>query len=273
MPDYSYLRVATEPVAEPLHLTEVKNHLRVTSDDDDILIAGLLTTARQYCETMQGKSYIARTYEMAFDGGFPTVIYPLFPPIVSVSSITYVDTDGATQTLDASYYTVDVYASPPRIYEAYLKTWPSGVRDVQNAVKVTYIAGSTTKITAAAGTDFLTGYGRTFTDADIVKVYNSGGALPAPLANFTNYHVRSVAGYAFKLSATAGGEAIDLTDDGTGTNYIMDVDRSLPEKIKTAILLIIGHLYEHREETIETALHSIPLGAKTLLMQNRVQWL
>jgi hypothetical protein len=36
------------------------------------------------------------------------------------------------------------------------------------------------------------------------------------------------------------------------------------------MLLIIAHLYEHREDAVERALQNIPLGAQALLYQDRV---
>ena len=62
------------------------------------------------------------------------------PPLQSVSAITYVDADGATQTITASDYLVDSTSTPARITPAYGKTWPTP-REQNNAVKVRFIAG------------------------------------------------------------------------------------------------------------------------------------
>jgi len=48
------------------------------------------------------------------------------------------------------------------------------------------------------------------------------------------------------------------------------VAASVKKQWKQAMLLIIGHLYEHREETVERALQNIPLGAQALLFMDRV---
>jgi uncharacterized phiE125 gp8 family phage protein len=273
MSDHSYHRTVTSPVIEPLHKTEVKNHLRVTGAADDALIESLITVARSWCEMVQGLCYVVRTYKQAYDGGFPTIIYPQWSPVVS-AVITYVDSDGDTQTLAETEYTLDQYANPPRIFEAYQKTWPTGLRDIENNVAVTYIAGYAAKITVDAATEIFTVSGRTFDDADIVRVYNSGGsALPTGLSANTDYYVRDVDGYTFKLAATAGGDAIDITAAATvGNNYIMEAGREWPEKFKAAMMLLIGHLYENREATTETALQTIPLGVTHLLFQDRVNW-
>lgn len=45
----------------------------------------------------------------------------------------------------------------------------------------------------------------------------------------------------------------------------------LPKTLAAAILLVLGHLYEHREDTVEKALQSIPLGAEALMRPLRVR--
>ncbi len=45
----------------------------------------------------------------------------------------------------------------------------------------------------------------------------------------------------------------------------------LPSSIKVAILLILGHLYEHREDVSAIQLYEVPLGAKALLSPLKVR--
>lgn len=42
-------------------------------------------------------------------------------------------------------------------------------------------------------------------------------------------------------------------------------DTAVPETIKAAIKLILGHLFEHREDVAEFSMEQIPMGAKSLL--------
>lgn len=74
---------------------------------------------------------------------FPDVIEIHKPPVTSVSSITYVDGDGTTQTLSASYYQSNLKKTPPLIREAYGYSWPTTRSDTENAVTVTFLAGYT----------------------------------------------------------------------------------------------------------------------------------
>jgi hypothetical protein len=57
-----------------------------------------------------------------------------------------------------------------------------------------------------------------FRSGQIVRF--SGAALPAPLATGTNYYVRDVTTNTFKVSATSGGSAVNLTTAGSGTRQV-----------------------------------------------------
>jgi uncharacterized phiE125 gp8 family phage protein len=267
--------MTTPPVAEPMTTDELKLHLRVDHSNDDDLIAYLLRAAREYCEVLQGRAYIVRTYAMTFDNGWPVEIFSVpYPPLVSVSSITYLDADGDTQTLATTEYTVDTKTEPARIYEAYNKTWPT-IRDVRNTITVTFIAGYAAKFTAATS-DVCTVSGRTYTNGDKVRVWNSGGssrALPTGLSADTDYYVVEVSGSTCKLSLTEGGVAVDITGTGTGTHYISHAEHwEMPRKISAAIKLLVGHWYENREEITDIKLAPVPLAAAALLQQDRVNW-
>lgn len=141
------LTLYTAPAAEPLSAAEAKAHLRVTTTDEDTLIGSLITASRQRLEEITGRAFISQTWEYALND-FPEetrrnplgAIWLPRPPLVSVTSITYTDTDGASQTLNASLYTVDTRAIPGQIVPAYGQTWPA-TRDIVNAVVVRYVAG------------------------------------------------------------------------------------------------------------------------------------
>jgi len=123
---------------EPITLTEAKNYARIDISDDDDIVTSLITAARQYCETHTNRCFVTTTRYKYYDD-FPKVMY-LRAPLASVTSITYYDTDGDSQTLSSTYYDVDISREPGRVVEAYGYTWPS-TYDMQNAVTVTYVAG------------------------------------------------------------------------------------------------------------------------------------
>lgn len=78
--------------------------------------------------------------------------------------------------------------------------------------------GNLMPFTAEDSTDFLTVDNHGLTDTTQVVVYDAGAGavLPTGLTEGTVYFVRDATTDTFKLAATSGGVAIDLTADGAG---------------------------------------------------------
>ncbi len=123
----------------PLTTAALKLHLKVDFDEDDDLIDQLILAATEFCQNFQNRIYVNASQTMVLDS-WQTVIRPPWSPLVSIDSITYVDTDGATQTLSSSLYRVDTTNEPGRITAAYNTSYPS-IRAVTNAITITYTAG------------------------------------------------------------------------------------------------------------------------------------
>lgn len=61
-------------------------------------------------------------------------------PVLAVSSISYLDSAGASQTLSTSVYSVDVARKPAVVWLKYGQSWPT-VYSQPNSVTITYTAG------------------------------------------------------------------------------------------------------------------------------------
>lgn len=140
------LSLVTAPSVEPITTSVAKLHLRVDHSTDDALIDTLCAAARDYVETATRRKMITQTYDLKLDG-FPSHDQPIwlpFPPVSSVTSVSYVDTNGDTQTWSSSYYTTDLPAGPHarmgRIVPAYNYDYPQ-TREVINAVTVRFVVG------------------------------------------------------------------------------------------------------------------------------------
>lgn len=131
--------VTTAPSAEPLTTAEAKTHMNVTTSADDTYIATLIVAAREYVQNRIRRSLITQTITATFDK-FTECIELERGPVQSVTSVSYVDAAGDTQLLATSYYQTDLVTVPPRIVEAYSKTWPL-TRDQLNAVTIVFVAG------------------------------------------------------------------------------------------------------------------------------------
>jgi uncharacterized phiE125 gp8 family phage protein len=186
MPNY---RLVTAPATEPLTLNEVKLYLRVDDTTEDDLITSLITAARGLVEGHTWMPLISQTWAMQFDKDeLNLLVWNINKaPLISVSSITYYDSDNNIQTLAASSYEVDIYGSPARFR---IKTMPS-VYDRMNALQLNFVCG-----------------------------YANAAAVPQP--------------------------------------------------IKQALYMIIGHLYENRQDVITgTQVNEIPMASEYLLQPYR----
>lgn len=136
------LTLVTAPASEPLTTAEAKSHLRVDITDDDTLIDAYVKAARQYVEEDMGRALITQTWDYTLDE-FPadgSAIQIPRPPLQSVTSVTYVDSAGATQTLSSANYIVNTGKRNGEITLAYGQTWPA-TREQANAVTIRFVAG------------------------------------------------------------------------------------------------------------------------------------
>ncbi|MCH9011272.1 MAG: phage head-tail connector protein [Chloroflexi bacterium] len=130
-----------DPTVEPVSLDEVKDHSRVDGTDSDAVLTILLQAAREYVEHHQKRQLITATYELTLDE-FPSgpIILPN-PPLISVTSISYEDTAGDTQTWASSNYQVDITELRGSISVEPNVTYPTTETDRKNAVTITFDAG------------------------------------------------------------------------------------------------------------------------------------
>ncbi len=132
--------VKTAAAAEPITLDEAKLHLRVDIDDEDLLIEGLIAAAREWCENYTRRSFVQRTLELRLDC-FPAAIKLPRGPIISVTTVKYLDQGGTLQTVSASDYQTDLYSVPGRVMPIFGGVWPTPKYGSLNAVVVEYEAG------------------------------------------------------------------------------------------------------------------------------------
>jgi len=106
------LKLKTAPPAEPVTLEEAKNHLKVDAADDNTLIAGLVTAARELGEKETKRAFITQVWEMCLDTAKDEIEIPK-PPLQSVESIKVIDDDGNASVVSSTYYDVDASQNSP----------------------------------------------------------------------------------------------------------------------------------------------------------------
>ncbi len=146
------LALITGPAREPVSLTEVLAHCRISSVDEDGLIAGYMLAARHYVEGYTRRALITQQCRLTIDDGWPDVVTLPRSPLVSFDQGHYGDTAGVQQALASSSYMVSTSGMEGRLVPAFGSRWPS-VRAQIDAISV----------------DFTCGYG------------DQPGAVPAPI--------------------------------------------------------------------------------------------
>ena len=130
------------PTKEPLTLAEVKRNSNVEDNTFDTLFGSLIIRARTHVEERLNRQLITATWRRSFDW-FPswTIRLPK-PPLISITTFAYTDSNGTAQTLtDGTDYQLDTDSEPGLLTPEPGTVWPSTEADRLNALQITYTAG------------------------------------------------------------------------------------------------------------------------------------
>lgn len=133
--------IVTPAAALPVSIADCSTYGWDILAEDAAMVEIFLRAGIERLMELGGPVLITTTLRTYLDV-WPTIgpiILP-HPPLASVTSITYVDTAGTTQTWTAAEYQIDVSARPGLILPAYGYTWPS-IRPQLKAITITYTAG------------------------------------------------------------------------------------------------------------------------------------
>lgn len=131
------LRVITPPAVEPVSTTTAKSHLRVDTSADDTLIDSYIKAAREVGEGLARRAFITQTLELVIDD-FPSDLKLKIPrpPLQSVTSIKYLDSDNVEHTF--TDYVVDARSEPGVIT---FNSTPGVALAQSGAVAIRFVAG------------------------------------------------------------------------------------------------------------------------------------
>ena len=149
------LSLVTDVTEEPVSVDEQKAHLRLDANDDDAYVGQCITAARVWIEGQTRRAIMAQTWDYGIDYHWPAkygitqIEFPINPVAAQGSpetvSITYVDSDGNSQTLASTQYTVAARTHHSFIVPAFSIVWPE-VRNVPDAITVRFIAGDSSNV-------------------------------------------------------------------------------------------------------------------------------
>lgn len=130
------------PAEDPVTLTEAKAHLRVDGTGEDALIGALISAATQELDGwtgILGRALVTQTWAQGFDAFADKLRLPM--PAATIVSVTYVDTNGDTQTLAANQYELRQDALGSYVERAFDVSWPN-IRSHPEAVRVKFTCGT-----------------------------------------------------------------------------------------------------------------------------------
>ncbi|ADJ24768.1 phiE125 gp8 hypothetical protein [Hyphomicrobium denitrificans ATCC 51888] len=135
--DYSF---TVSGGSDPVTLAEAKAQMRVLHSNEDALIERIISAASRHVENRIGRNLVKRTVTYKREGfprGGVPVVLPR-PPVISITSITFVDPKGDTITLSPNDYFL---AASLIEYWVLPKTaWPLAARGIPS-VTIVYESG------------------------------------------------------------------------------------------------------------------------------------
>lgn len=135
------IKLSTAAAAYPIsYLDDIKPHLRLTDDNNQPYLTGLIPAATAWAEHLTERALITQTWKLILSAFPADPIRLPFPPLQSVTTVKYYDSANAQQTLSASVYQVDTNSEPGTLQLAASQSWPA-VYDRVDAVEITFVAG------------------------------------------------------------------------------------------------------------------------------------
>lgn len=134
------LKLHTAAASEPITLAQLKAQCRVDTSDDDAVLTLAIAAARAKAENYTGTAIISQIWEQTLDAFPEAEIELLKPPVTTINAVTYIDANGAAQTLSSDAYALDASTFPGWLLPAYDTSWPD-TRDQANAVTIRYTTG------------------------------------------------------------------------------------------------------------------------------------
>lgn len=126
------------------------------------------------------------------------------------------------------------------------------VETVASAQFRVHTTGSFTFVDADVntGTDTITEASHGRQNGDPVTLSNAGGALPGGLAAATTYFVRDVTANTFKLAATLGGAAVDITSAAGGGTHTLSYGGTPAQNIRDTALSLVRVINRYASSTV-----------------------
>ena len=181
---YRSITRLTEPVIEPVSLSQAKSHLRIDDEftQDDQYIQSLVSAARYYVESVSDRTLVRSQWQLKLDQ-FPSWDIELPRPPLAVGDVVvrYVPSQNPSTELTFTQFRLDRDSTPAVIRPEWNGSWPT-CRGAENDITITYWAGygeSVNDIPAPARHCILLMIGHWYSTREAAI---QGGMNPVPMA-------------------------------------------------------------------------------------------
>jgi hypothetical protein len=202
-----------------------EKYVTVAAVDDagEPLAGGIITAAVALVEARREINYVMNVI------GANYATMGCLAPFVTYPGFDVASVEDAVEAALAAYFDPAVFSTPPRadatswlrVAAVYLNDVIALVDQVEGVDRVTsLLLGKAALVTGLASTDVLTVTAHGYVLNDPVVLTGTVGG--APLVAGTTYYARDITTNTFKLSATVGGAALNITTDisaGTATGF------------------------------------------------------
>lgn len=135
--------IVTPPTVEPISRALFKEHGRISTDADDDYIDNLIKAVRRQVEQITNRALLSQTWQL-FLASWPageTITLP-YPPLQSVTSVKYRESDYTESTMPSGDYRVLTNVEPGQVTLDYGDTWPSETLiGNDEAIYIEYVCG------------------------------------------------------------------------------------------------------------------------------------
>jgi uncharacterized phiE125 gp8 family phage protein len=138
------LKLITAPTQDPVTTTmpEFKEYNRgIDGNDFDNAVGMLIKAAREAAQNYQNRAFFTQTWELTFDR-FPCMPIEIpLPPLQSITSVKYTNSEGIETAMNLTDFVIDKRSEPGRIAFKSGKHWPAVTLQSIDSVVIQFIAG------------------------------------------------------------------------------------------------------------------------------------
>ena len=134
------LVLKTAATVKPVSVADILAHSRIDAREEDFYLRNLIDAAVVEAELYTWRRFCTQTWYQYFDA-FADPLMLSYPPLSSITAVTYTDTDEATQTVAGTVYEAGENNEIGLVRLKYGQDWPTLVLQQPDSVRVEFVCG------------------------------------------------------------------------------------------------------------------------------------